>query len=89
MAPIAPFLPPAVGFYYLYRKYWMRGRVLRAQRDIIRLPDSPMRVENEDPLELSHRYEKRAVYFELTALLLLALGVGITLILAFFLSLLL
>lgn len=36
--PLVPFLPPAVLFYYYYRGFWKRGRVLRAQRDLIRMP---------------------------------------------------
>lgn len=36
--PLTPFLPPGVlGFYY-YRQFWKQGRVLRAQRDLIRMP---------------------------------------------------
>lgn len=36
--PLLPFLPPGVGLYFLYRNLWHRGRFLRAQRDILRLP---------------------------------------------------
>jgi len=36
--PITPLLPPAVITYYFYRRFWQRGRVLRAQRDLLRLP---------------------------------------------------
>ena len=38
VVPLVPFLPPAVLFYYYYRSLWKRGRVLRAQRDLIRVP---------------------------------------------------
>ena len=38
VVPLVPFLPPAVLFYYYYRGFWKRGRVLRAQRDLIRMP---------------------------------------------------
>jgi hypothetical protein len=38
VVPLVPFLPPAVLFYYFYRGFWKRGRVLRAQRDLIRMP---------------------------------------------------
>ncbi len=36
--PIAVFLPPGVIFYFLYRWAWKKGRVLRATRDLLRLP---------------------------------------------------
>src|SRR6056297_13468 len=38
LIPVVPLLPPAVIFYYYYRTFWKRGRVLRAQRDLIRIP---------------------------------------------------
>ncbi|MFW5711475.1 MAG: hypothetical protein ACOC2R_04655 [Spirochaetota bacterium] len=38
VVPLVPLLPPAVLFYYYYRGLWKQGRVLRAQRDLIRLP---------------------------------------------------
>ncbi len=38
VVPLVPFLPPAVLFYYYYRGLWKQGRVLRAQRDLIRMP---------------------------------------------------
>ncbi len=38
LLPVIPFLPPAVIFYYYYRQFWKKGRVLRAQRDLIRVP---------------------------------------------------
>ncbi len=38
LLPLVPLLPPAALFYYLYRVFWKRGRVLRAQRDLIRMP---------------------------------------------------
>ncbi len=38
LAPIAPFLPPGFPLYFAYRSAWKRGRLLRAQRDIVRLP---------------------------------------------------
>ncbi|MGC9312690.1 MAG: hypothetical protein ACP5IA_08340 [Sediminispirochaetaceae bacterium] len=36
--PFAPLLPPGIIAYYFYRRFWQQGRVLRAQRDILRLP---------------------------------------------------
>jgi len=36
--PITPLLPPCIVSYYFYRKFWQSGRVLRAQRDLLRLP---------------------------------------------------
>ncbi|HTP58952.1 MAG TPA: hypothetical protein VMM82_08545, partial [Spirochaetia bacterium] len=38
LAPIAPFLPPGFPLYFAYRSAWKRGRLLRAQRDVVRLP---------------------------------------------------
>lgn len=38
LSPVLPLFPPAVLFYYYYRVFWKRGRVLRAQRDLIRVP---------------------------------------------------
>jgi len=37
-APVAPFLPPGVALYYLYRYLWKLARRLRAERDLLRLP---------------------------------------------------
>lgn len=36
--PIAALLPPGVLFYFLYNYYWKRARILRAERDLLRLP---------------------------------------------------
>lgn len=36
--PIASMLPPGVILYFFYRRFWKLGRVLRAERDLIRLP---------------------------------------------------
>ncbi len=38
VVPLVPLLPPAVLAYYYYRGLWKQGRVLRAQRDLIRMP---------------------------------------------------
>jgi hypothetical protein len=38
VGPIAPFLPPAFPFYFLYRITWRHGRRLRAERDLANLP---------------------------------------------------
>ncbi len=38
LVPIMPFLPPGVVFYYIYRNYWKRARILRAERDILLIP---------------------------------------------------
>jgi hypothetical protein len=38
LAPITPFLPPAFPFYFLYRHFWKKARLMRAQRDVVRLP---------------------------------------------------
>jgi hypothetical protein len=36
--PVLPLLPPGILFFYLYRRFWRRGRSLRAHRDVLRLP---------------------------------------------------
>ena len=36
--PVLPFVPPGVLFYYIFRRLWQKGRVLRAERDLLRLP---------------------------------------------------
>lgn len=36
--PLIPFFPPGVFFFFLYRYLWKRGRILRAERDLFRLP---------------------------------------------------
>jgi len=36
--PLLPFLPPAFPLYFLYRLCWRRGRRLRAERDLAKLP---------------------------------------------------
>ncbi|HTP58693.1 MAG TPA: hypothetical protein VMM82_07220, partial [Spirochaetia bacterium] len=38
LAPVSPFLPPAFPLYLAYRRYWKKARLLRVQRDIVRLP---------------------------------------------------
>ena len=38
LAPISPFLPPGFPLYFGYRSYWKKARLMRAQRDVIRLP---------------------------------------------------
>jgi hypothetical protein len=38
LGPASPFLPPAFPLYFLYRRYWKRARLMRAQRDVVRLP---------------------------------------------------
>lgn len=36
--PVIPFLPPGVVLFFLYRFLWKRARILRAERDLFRLP---------------------------------------------------
>ncbi len=36
--PVIPFLPPGVMLFFLYRFLWKRARILRAERDLFRLP---------------------------------------------------
>ncbi len=38
LAPVLPLFPPGVAFFFLYRKLWRDGRVLRAERDLVMLP---------------------------------------------------
>ena len=38
LVPVMPFLPPGLGFYYIYRHLWKKARILRAERDLMRLP---------------------------------------------------
>jgi hypothetical protein len=38
VAPISPFLPPAFPLYFLSRRAWKNARLMRAQRDVVRLP---------------------------------------------------
>lgn len=38
LAPAAPFLPPGFPLYFAYRWSWKRARLMRAQRDVVRLP---------------------------------------------------
>lgn len=37
-SPLLPLLPPGVALFFVFRVLWHRGRLLRAYRDIIRLP---------------------------------------------------
>jgi hypothetical protein len=38
LIPVIPLLPPGVVLHFLYRRLWRRGRFLRAERDLVRLP---------------------------------------------------
>jgi hypothetical protein len=38
LAPLAPFLPPGFPLYFAYRSSWKKARLLRVQRDVLRLP---------------------------------------------------
>ncbi len=38
LAPMSPFLPPAFPLYFLYRHFWKKARLMRAQRDVVKLP---------------------------------------------------
>ena len=38
LAPLSPFLPPGVPLYFAYRSFWKKARLLRVQRDVVRLP---------------------------------------------------
>jgi hypothetical protein len=38
LAPLSPFLPPGFPLYFAYRSFWKKARLLRVQRDVVRLP---------------------------------------------------
>jgi len=38
LAPLSPFLPPGFPLYFAYRSSWKKARLLRVQRDVVRLP---------------------------------------------------
>ncbi|MDA3939553.1 MAG: hypothetical protein PF693_09615 [Spirochaetia bacterium] len=38
LVPVMPFLPPGLFFYYIYRYFWSKARILRAERDLLKLP---------------------------------------------------
>ncbi len=38
LLPAAPFIPPGLFFYSLFRRIWRSGRYLRAERDLLMLP---------------------------------------------------
>jgi len=38
LVPVLPFLPPGLVFYYIYRHFWKKARILRAERDLLKLP---------------------------------------------------
>ena len=48
--PVLPFLPPGVFFYYMFRRLWKKGRNLRGERDLLRLPLRYFS-ENSDKIE--------------------------------------
>ncbi len=56
LVPVLPLLPPGAVFFFVYRYFWKRGRFLRAERDMIRLPlrycKNPERLEEEVGTEL-------------------------------------
>jgi len=38
LVPVIPFFPPGLIFYYGYRYLWKKARMLRAERDLVKLP---------------------------------------------------
>jgi hypothetical protein len=38
IAPLSPFLPPGFPLYFAYRSFWKKARLMRVQRDMVRLP---------------------------------------------------
>jgi hypothetical protein len=60
--PIAGLLPPGFILYYLYRFFWKRARMLRAERDLLRLPlryypeSEALPLESSAPLPTGESY---------------------------------
>ncbi|RLD33781.1 MAG: hypothetical protein DRI73_04920 [Bacteroidetes bacterium] len=51
LVPVLPFLPPGLLFYYIYRSLWKKARILRTERDLLKLPVKRFYIEgNEGPL---------------------------------------
>jgi hypothetical protein len=54
--PISGLLPPGFVLYYLYRFFWKRARLLRAERDLLRLPlryfGQSQQMQLEEPVTL-------------------------------------
>ncbi|MDR3200379.1 MAG: hypothetical protein LBT68_02870 [Spirochaetales bacterium] len=83
VVPVIPVLPPGMVFFVLYRRLWRRGRFLRAQRDILKLPlrrfggargaEAPVPSE-DDALVLAAGCEREAVRCETLSLALFAAG---------------
>jgi hypothetical protein len=38
LVPVMPVLPPGILFYSIYKRLWKKGRLLRGERDLLRLP---------------------------------------------------
>ncbi len=94
LLPIAVFLPPGIIFYFFYRRLWIRGRVLRAKRDLVRL--SEVDEASKELFETAGGYpaeclggdgnasavsrlcEKKAFLFEGLAVLILGSGLAVT-----------
>ena len=60
--PIIALLPPGVAFYFLYRYFWKKARLLRAERDLIRLPIRYFKDEEAEAGERFIRLPTREVY---------------------------
>ena len=58
VAPLLPLLPPAVVFFFFYSYFWKRGRILRAERDLLGIPALFFRSILEEP-GCSERSENR------------------------------
>jgi len=48
--PLLPLLPPGVVLFFMYRRTWRRGRILRAHRDVLLLPLRHLRDGDEGRL---------------------------------------
>jgi hypothetical protein len=89
LAPLMPVLPPGMIFFVLYRKLWRRGRFLRAERDILKLPPRSFGQKKPPPEEAppasgqaekqALRCERLAVRFELLSLALFLTGLLVNL----------
>jgi hypothetical protein len=38
LLPLLIFIPPGILLFFLFRRLWKRGRILRAERDLLQLP---------------------------------------------------
>lgn len=73
LVPVLPLLPPGIFAFAVYRRMWRRGRFLRAERDLLRLPAG----RDAAAEERARRAGRRARLLELAAVGSLLVGIGI------------